>query len=90
MKPAAFLLACALWLTTGLTYAATPPVYVIAPDVIASGGGMSTSASYTVRSTVGQAAIGMSDSAAYQACSGYWCGNSILGMRTYLPVVRRG
>jgi len=53
------------------------------------GGGSMASVNYAVRVTVGQSAVGGMDSAAYEACLGYWCG--IRGMHTvFLPLVIRG
>jgi hypothetical protein len=91
MKQVTFLLAFALWLMTGLIIAAGPPNdYSVAPEVIASGGQTSSSASYTVMSTLGQPAVGSGGSQTYNLCSGYWCDTSIPNLHTYLPVIRRG
>jgi len=46
--------------------------YRIDWDVIAGGGGRASSASHTMRSTIGQAAIGSSSSANFQLGAGYW------------------
>jgi hypothetical protein len=52
-----------------------PTAYTLSWDVFASGGSLNTSsASYTMQSTIGQAVAGQSASASYDLCSGYWCG----------------
>jgi len=51
------------------------------------GGGPAGSGSYAVNLTVGQAAIGVGSSPNYQACLGYWCGESVYHI--YLPLVVR-
>jgi hypothetical protein len=50
------------------------------------GGGPASSAHYAVNFTVGQTAIGSSDSTHYQAGLGYWYGVDV-GHRIYLPLV---
>ena len=48
--------------------------YRIDWDVIAGGGGRASSASHTMRSTIGQTAIGPSSSPNFQLGAGYWYG----------------
>jgi hypothetical protein len=52
--------------------------YRIDWGVIAGGGGPASSASHTMRSTIGQAAIGPSSSANFQLGAGYWYGVRVL------------
>jgi hypothetical protein len=54
-------------------------------------GGPASSANYSVNLTVGQTGIGTSASPNYQACLGYWCGQSAqdAGSSVYLPVVMK-
>ena len=51
------------------------------------GGGPSSSANYAVNFTIGQTAIGASDSTNYAVGLGYWYGS--FGSRIYLPIVQR-
>jgi hypothetical protein len=51
------------------------------------GGGSSSSTIYTVNFTIGQTAIGASNSANYAVGLGYWYG--IRGCRIFLPIVQR-
>jgi hypothetical protein len=52
------------------------------------GGGLISSAHYAINATVGQGAIGWTDSANYRVGAGYWYG-ALLGYRIYLPLVLR-
>ena len=52
------------------------------------GGGAASSTNYAVNLTIGQAAIGGSSSANYQAGLGYWYG-AVVGYKVYLPLVLR-
>lgn len=60
--------------------------YAIDWDVIAGGGGPASSASYTLRSIIGQAAIGSSSSANFQLGAGYWYGVRVR-YKIYLPII---
>ena len=53
------------------------------------GGGAADSAHYAVNFTVGQSAIGMSDSTSYEGCFGYWCGSAVAAVEynVYLPII---
>ncbi len=51
------------------------------------GGGPAGSANYAINLTVGQSAIGASNSTNYGACLGYWCATG--QYRIYLPVILR-
>ena len=64
---------CCLFLG-GMALAISSDNYRIDWDVIAGGGGEASSASHTMRSTIGQAAIGPSSSANFQLGAGYWYG----------------
>ena len=55
---------------------------------LTSGGGKTSSTNYVVDFSVGQPARGMASSTNYQACLGYWCGNTI-EYSIYLPLVLR-
>ncbi len=47
--------------------------YAIPRDVISTGGGVRTSANYTIKDTIGQSStIGMTDSSNYRIFSGFW------------------
>ena len=50
------------------------------------GGGAASSTNYAANFTVGQSAIGASTGATYNACLGYWCGNSNSRYTVYLPL----
>ena len=62
------------FLLGGMALAMSSDNYRIDWDVIAGGGVPASSASYTLRSTMGQAAIGSSSSASFQLGAGYWYG----------------
>jgi len=50
------------------------------------GGGTSSSANYTASFTVGQSAVGTTESGNYQACTGFWC--DLFGFfKIYLPLI---
>ena len=66
--------------------AGTSPSYTLAPDVLASGGRVTTSANYAFVSTLGQPLIGSNGSVAYSLCSGYWCEIPAV-YQAYLPVM---
>lgn len=89
---AAFL--CCL-LLAGAVWAMSSANYAIQWDVIGSGGGPTSSASYVLKSTVGQAAIGASHSASYRLGAGYWYGVTALvplpsaAYRIHLPIVMK-
>jgi hypothetical protein len=85
------LLALTLTLATTIL-AQTSPSFDLEWNVIASGGGESTSASYRVEGTVGQSVASQleSNSAGYVVTSGYWSADTGLsGARLYLPIVYR-
>jgi hypothetical protein len=50
-------------------------------------GGPLTGSGFSVRSTIGQAAVGMASHTPYGLCSGFWCG--VRGYLVYLPLVVR-
>ncbi len=68
--------------------AGTSPSYTLTADVLASGGQAASSVNYLFVSTLGQPLIGSNTSAAYSACSGYWC-EMLADYRVYLPVILR-
>jgi hypothetical protein len=53
------------------------------------GGGAADSAHYSVNFTVGQSAIGTSDSTSYEGCLGYWCRSAVAEVEygIYLPII---
>jgi hypothetical protein len=66
--------------------------YAINWDVMGSGGGPVSSASYALYATIGQAAIDSKSSTTYGLCSGYWCGTEVElepAYAAYLPLVLR-
>jgi hypothetical protein len=60
--------------------------YAINWDVIGSGGEPSTSVSFALGGTIGQGIVGLSSSASYGLCGGYWCIGEI-ETHIYLPLV---
>ena len=60
--------------------------YAINWDVIGSGGEPSTSVSFAHGGTIGQGIVGLSSSASYGLCGGYWCIGEI-ETHIYLPLV---
>ncbi len=52
------------------------------------GGGKSSSANYSVNTTMGQVGIGNSISSSYTTCIGYWCGAE-QGATVFLPLIMR-
>ncbi len=63
--------------------------YGVPWDARYGGGGLTSSANYTINATVGQGAIGWTDSTNYGLCSGFWCGAGAAGARVYLPIILR-
>ena len=64
------------------------PHYQLNWNVTANGGGTVTSPHYQVSATVGQPATGISDSANFEVCSGFWC--KVLAIfDIHLPVVNK-
>ncbi len=63
--------------------------YNLSWNVIGGGGGTSTSASYQVQGTIGQAVASqpVGSSASYTLSSGFWFADA--GVRLYLPTVIR-
>lgn len=57
-------------------------------SVIASGGGTSQAAAYTLSSTIGQAVVGQSSVSTLNLCVGFWCSEVIY--RLFLPLILRG
>jgi hypothetical protein len=68
------------FLLGGMALAMSSANYRIDWGVIAGGGGPASSASHTMRSTIGQAAIGSSSSANFQLGAGY-----LYGVRAPVP-----
>jgi hypothetical protein len=81
-----FLLAAGVVATTTLL-AQTSPGFDLSWHVIGNGGGESSSASFQVNGTIGQAAAGPPTlgSARFTVNSGYWAGDA--GTAVYLPLI---
>jgi hypothetical protein len=62
--------------------------YGVPWDARYGGGGLISSANYTINATVGQGGIGWTASTNYGVGAGYWYG-AVLGYRIYLPVILR-
>ncbi len=60
--------------------------YAINWSVVGAGGGPVVSSNYGLESTAGQIAVGQSDSASYDLCTGYWC-EAAIEYKIYLPLV---
>jgi hypothetical protein len=79
------------FLLGSMALAASPANYRIDWGVIAGGGGPASSASYTLRSTIGQAVIGSSSSANFQLGAGYLYGVKVPAppprYKIYLPII---
>jgi hypothetical protein len=58
-------------------------------NVIGSGGGPMESDQYTLRSTIGQPAVGTMGGSGHDLCSGFWCGGGAVERHIYLPLVVR-
>jgi hypothetical protein len=75
----------------GMALAMFSDNYRIDWDVIASGGGLASSASHTMRGTIGQAVVGAMDSANYRLGAGYWYGVRAPApppaCKIYLPII---
>jgi hypothetical protein len=91
----AFLLGAALLITTGMALMQSSSSYDLSRHVIA-GGGQSSSSSYTLQGTAGQALAGppASASSRFELESGFWAGFSGVlsdpaSQDLYLPVVRQ-
>ena len=74
MKRFTFLPFLAALLVTGSVLAWSSVNYFARPHVVAGGGLAASSSQYAVAFTAGQPNIGMSDSADYALCRGFWCG----------------
>lgn len=64
--------------------------YGVPWDARWGGGGLTSSANYAINGTVGQGAIGWTNSDNYGVCSGFWCGAGAgAEQRVYLPIILR-
>jgi len=91
-RTAIFLIVVALLLLAGGALAMESENYRLDwfTPLTGGGGGPASSAHYAVNFTVGQTAIGSSDSTHYWAGLGYWYGVDVdAGHRIYLPLVLR-
>ena len=74
-------------LTGSTTSAQTGDGYDLSWNVIAGGGtGPLTGDGFSVRSTVGQTAIGLDDGPTTDMCAGYWCSAKV-DYDVFLPAV---
>ena len=71
----------------GAVLAQTSASYDLSWYTMSGGGGRAASASFAMNSTVGQAAVGISDSPSYRMSSGYW--QPWLDRFLYLPLVMK-
>lgn len=75
-------------LLAGVALAQSSTGFDLSWHVLSGGGGPAESTHYAMNGTVGQAAVGFSDSASYGMQSGYW--QNWLDRRIYLPLIVRG
>ncbi len=82
---------CCLVLASVALGAMSSDNYGVPWDARYGGGGLTSSAKYAINATVGQGAIGWTDSTNYGLCSGFWCGAGAgaAGARVYLPIILR-
>jgi hypothetical protein len=79
------LLALILLLVGSVTLAAGSSVYAVPWSALSSGAMRAAAGSYTLESTVGQAAAGLSNADGLDLCAGYQCAPP--GAQVYLPVL---
>ncbi|HKZ84224.1 MAG TPA: hypothetical protein VJ793_11280 [Anaerolineae bacterium] len=77
MKRFTFLPFLAALLVTGSVLAWSSINYFARPHVVAGGGLAGSSSQYAVAFSAGQSNMGLSDSADYVLCRGFWCGVSV-------------
>ncbi|MGD2039870.1 MAG: hypothetical protein PVH11_03525 [Anaerolineae bacterium] len=74
----------------GIAGAQTSPSFDLSWSVLAGGGERVASTNHTLDGTLGQGAVGLSDSTSFELQSGYWYAVSSLSRHSvYLPVVLR-
>ena len=71
-------------LIAGVALAQTSTSFDLSWHVLAGGGGRADSTHYAINGTLGQAAVGFSDSTSYGMQSGYW--QNWPDYRIYLPL----
>ena len=77
-------------LLAGSVWAQTSPHYDLRWHVVASGGREWMAAGNRQASgTLGQLAIGRTQSDSYNLCTGYWCGIRREGFNLYLPIIHK-
>jgi hypothetical protein len=74
-------------LLAGVVLAQSSPSFDLSWHVLGGGGGRADSTHYAMNGTVGQAAVGFSDSASYGMQGGYW--QNWPGHHVYLPLIVR-
>jgi len=75
-----------LLLLTILATAAAPTGFAVPWQVVGSGGGDSSSASFSVSGTIGQPLTGVSSNNTFTLPSGYWSGETG-NYSIYLPII---
>ena len=85
------LVALSVLLLTTVVWAGSSDNYAIDWSVMSGGGAPAASGSRNValNGSLGQSAIGTSESAHYSLGAGYWCGTAAGERRIYLPLVLR-
>jgi hypothetical protein len=76
------------FLIAGVALAQTSTTFDLSWHVLAGGGGRADSTHYAVNGTIGQAAVGFSDSTSYGLQSGYW--QNWPDYHIYLPLNLKG
>jgi hypothetical protein len=75
-------------LLVNIAGAQSSAVYNLSWYVLAGGGGRAASTHYAMNSTVGQAAVGLSDDTLYGMSSGYW--QNWPDYAVFLPLILKG
>ena len=75
-------------LLAGIVSAQGSTNYSLLWYVLAGGGGRAASTNYAMNSTVGQAAVGLSDSTSYRMPGGYW--QNWPDYFVFLPLILKG
>jgi hypothetical protein len=72
-----------------IAWAQTSSSFDLSWYVLAGGGERAGGTHFALNGTLGQGAVGLSDSTSFQMQSGYWHGASLPRYRVYLPMVLR-
>jgi hypothetical protein len=76
-------------LAVSIVWAQSSTSFDLSWYVMAGGGARADSVAHAMNGTLGQGAVGLSDSTSFQMQSGYWYGASLPRYRVYLPLVLR-